>query len=178
MNPAFSTESLIKALKTDAFLLHSHMPMGYVPGLPILCILNGNLCMRVPFLKYKVTGEIDQTFVYPVKYVATILIPEGVTASFEDLSLNPAFAYVAFNDPVGTFRHEAVKTLTKPAYESLRSSLYREYDKIIDCLIRGKEYPASDEAVFKKLLNMILEPSLRPFYQVIDPLFSQKYLTR
>lgn len=134
--------------------------------------------MKVPFLKYKVTGEVDHTFVYPVKFVATILIPEGVIASFEDLSLNPAFARVAFSEPVGTFRHDAIKTLNKPAYESMRSSLYQEYDKIVDCLIQGKEYPAKDEAAFQKLLNMLLEPSLRPFYTVIDPLFSNKYLSR
>lgn len=178
MYSAFSSESLIKSLKTNSFLLHSNMPMGYVPGLPILCILNGNLCMKVPFLKYKVTGEVDHTFVYPVRFVATVLIPEGVIASFEDLSLNPAFAQVAFSEPAGTFRHEAIKALNKPAYENMRSSLYQEYDKIVNSLILGKEYPASDEAVFKKLLNTLLEPCLRPFYRVIDPFFSNKYLTR
>lgn len=62
MKKEFSTEALIKNLKTNAFILNSSMPMGYVPNLPILCILNGNLCMKIPFLKYKVTGEIDKTF--------------------------------------------------------------------------------------------------------------------
>ena len=61
MKKEFSTEALIKNLKTNAFILNSSMPMGYVPNLPILCILNGNLCMKIPFLKYKVTGEIDRT---------------------------------------------------------------------------------------------------------------------
>lgn len=53
MKNRFSTEALIKKLKTNAFILNSSMPMGYVPNLPILCILNGNLCMKIPFALQK-----------------------------------------------------------------------------------------------------------------------------
>lgn len=177
MNNSFSTETLLKSIKSNAFILNSNMPMGYVPGLPILCVLNGNLCMKVPFLKYKVTGEIDKTFVYPVKYVATVIVPEGQIVSFEDLSLRSEFSQVNFADPIGTFRHEAIKDLDKPAYNSLRSSLFVEYDKIITGLAEGKEYTTSDEMNFKRLFNRILEPSLRPFYKVIEPNFANKYIS-
>lgn len=177
MNNRFSTETLIKKLKTNAFILNSSMPMGYVPGLPILCILNGNLCMKVPFLKYKVTGEVDKTFVYPTRYVATVTVPEGQVVSFEDLAMTEAFAHVVFSDPIGMFRHEAIKSLDKPAYNSLRSSLYGEYDKIVEGLANGQPYSANDENNFKKLLNTLLEPSLKPLYQAIDPNFVNKYIT-
>ena len=177
MNNTFSTEALIKKLKTNAFILNSSMPMGYVPGLPILCILNGNLCMKVPFLKYKVTGEVDKTFVYPIRYVATVIIPEGQVVAFEDLSLHDAFAKVVFSNPVGTFRHEAIKGYDKPAYNHLRSTLYEEYDKIIASLTHGDAYSPNDEMTFKNLLNTIMEPSLRPFYRAIDSIFANKYIT-
>jgi len=177
MNSNFSTEALIKQLKTNAFIQNSSMPMGYVPGLPILCILNGNLCMKIPFLKYKVTGELDKTYVYPIKYVATIIVPEGQVVSFEDMSLKEAFAKVTFTDPIGTFRHEAVKGMNKEAYENLRSSLYKEYDKIVASLTNQEVYTFDDEQRFKRLLNTILEPSLRPFYKVIDPCFTNKYIS-
>ena len=176
MNIEFSTEALIKKLKTNAFILNSSMPMGYVPGLPILCILNGNLCMKIPFLKYKVTGEIDKTFVYPTRYVATVTVPEEQVVAFEDLSLLDSFAQVSFSEPIGTFRHEAVKDLDKPAYDNLRSTLYEEYDKIVESLINRKEYSTNDETKFRSLLNTILEPSLRPFYKAIDKDFANKYI--
>lgn len=178
MKNIFSTENLVRQLKSNAFIQHSNMPMGYVPGLPILCILNGNLCMKVPFLKYKVTGEVDKTFVYPIHYLATVIIPEGKVVCFEDLSLNTSFANVPFSDPVGTFRHEAVKNLDKKAYDSLRSSLYSEYDKIVARLIEGTDYSFKDEQTFKRLFNTILEPSLRPFYQALDSDFTNKYMTK
>lgn len=176
MNNRFSTQDLIKKLKTNAFILNSSMPMGYVPGLPILCILNGNLCMKIPFLKYKVTGEVDKTIVYPTKYVATVTIPEQQIVAFEDLSLKDTFAKVSFTEPIGIFRHEAVKDLDKLAYNNLRSALYEEYDKIIESLINGKEYHLNDEVKFRSLLNTILEPSLRPFYKAIDKDFANKYI--
>lgn len=177
MNNGFSTETLIKRLKTNAFILNSSMPMGYVPNLPILCILNGNLCMKIPFLKYKVTGEIDKTFVYPVRYVATVIIPEEQVVAFEDLSLQKSFANVIFSDPIGTFRHDAIKDYDKRAYDNLRSSLYEEYDKIVESLVNeGKGYSSDDEIKFKSLFNTILEPSLHPFYKAIDIDFSKKYI--
>ena len=133
--------------------------------------------MKIPFLKYKITGEVDKTFVYPIKYVATVLIPEGVVVSFEDMSLNTAFASVKFSDPIGTFRHEAVKNLDKKAYENMRSELYDEYDNVVKCLVSGKKYTSNNEACFRKLLNMLLEPSLRPFYKAINIDFANKYLS-
>lgn len=176
MNSNFSTESLIKGLKTNAFILNSCMPMGYVPGLPILCILNGNLCMKIPYLQYKVTGEVDKTYVYPVRYVVTIIVPEGQIASFEDLSLNEAFAQVNFSNPIGTFRHEAIKDLDKAAYNSLRKALYGMYDNMVKGLIGDSQFTDEDERKFKRLFNVILEPSQRPFYKAINMSFSNKYI--
>ena len=154
------------------------MPMGYVPGLPILCILNENLCMKVPFLKYKVTGKPDKTLVYPIRYVATIIIPEGHVVCFEDLALHKAFANVDFSDPVGIFRHDTVKDLDKESYDKLRSDLLSAYDKIVNSLAFEDVYSEEEERIFKDLFNRILEPSLRPFYQVIDPIFANKYISQ
>lgn len=176
MNKIFSTEALIHSLKSNKLILHSNIPMGYVPGLPIISILNGNLCMKVPYLKYKVTGELDKTFVYPIKFIVTISIPEETIIGIEDLSFNESFCNVEFQNPVGTFRHEAIKNLNKEAYENLRKSLYVEYDKIINYLTGYKGYTFTDENHFKSLFNVILEPSLYPFYRAIDSNFTNKYL--
>lgn len=177
MDNVFSTGALINELKKNPFILNSSMPMGYVPGLPVLCSLNDNLCMKVPFLKYKVTGKVDNTLVYPIRYVATVLIPEGTAVSFDDLSLISPFAKVDFSKPVGRFRHEAIKNLKKEEYRKLRSAVYAGYDKIIGMLTKGTPYTFDDEMIFKKMLNTIIEPSLRPFYKVIDSDFYKKFLS-
>lgn len=176
MNNEFSTEAIIKSLKTNKCIQYSNFGLGYVPGLPILTILNGNMCMKVPYLKYKVTGEVDKTFVYPVKYIVTVSLPEGNIVEFEDLSYNMSFANVEFNTPVGLFRHEAIKNLDKKAYSNLRYALFAEYDKIVKHLAYGETYASKDERHFKALLNVILEPSLIPFYTAIDTEFVKRYI--
>ena len=176
MNKIFSTEALIHSLKSNKLIQHSNISMGYVPGLPIISILNGNLCMKVPYLKYKVTGEVDKTFVYPIKFIVTISIPEETVIGIEDLSFNESFADVEFNNPIGLFRHDAIKNLNKEAYSNLRKALYVEYDKIVSYLTDRGAYTLTDESHFKSLFNVILEPSLYPFYRAIDTDFTNKYL--
>ena len=176
MNNSFSTEALLKKFKTNAFILNSGIPMGYVTGLPLLCILNGNLCMKIPYLKYQVTGETDKTLVFPVKYLVTMEIPEERIVGYEDFAFNEKFAKVDFFKPIGTFRHDAVKNLDKQAYVNLRSELYKEYDSIVVHLLYGGEYSSSNEERFSRLFNTMLEPCLHPFYHAIDKDFSTKYI--
>lgn len=178
MNRTFLTAELLNSLKTDKFILHSNITMEYVPGLPILCILNGNLCMKVPYLKYKVTGEVDKTFVYPTRFVVTIAIPEQTIVKIEDLAYDKSFDNVEFNNPVGLFRHDAIKNLNKEAYNNLRKELYAGYDKIVNHLTNNVTYTVDDENCFTSLLNTILEPSLRPFYQALDTDFANKYINQ
>ena len=90
MKKDFSIEAVIKSLKTNKFIQYSNFELGYVPGLPILSIMNGNLCMKVPYIKYKITGEVDKTYVYPTRYVVTVSLPDGTIAGLEDLSYNKA----------------------------------------------------------------------------------------
>lgn len=176
MNTSFSIEALIKSIKTNKCIQYSNIELGYVPGLPILTILNGNLCMKVPFIKYKITGEVDKTYVYPPRYVVNISLPEGVIVGFEDLSYNNAFANVEFNTPVGLFRHDSIKNLDKKAYNNLRTALFGEYDKIVMHLTKGEQYAPLDEYHFKALFNLIVEPSLIPFYTALDSEFVNKYI--
>lgn len=176
MNNGFSIEAIIKGLKANKCIQYSNFELGYVSGLPILSIMNGNLCMKVPYIKYKMTGEVDKTYVYPTRYVVTVSLPEGTIVGIEDLSYNKAFANIEFNSPVGLFRHDAIKNLEKKAYNGLRSALYEEYDKIVKHLAYQVPYSVTDESHFKALLNVILEPSLIPFYTAIDSQFANKYI--
>lgn len=176
MENKFSTEKLLDSLKHNPFILNSDMPMGYAPAFPLICILNGNLCFKVPFVKYKVTGEVDKTFVFPPKYLATVTVPETQIVCFDDLAFIPQFENIDFTMPVGTFRHEAIKKLDKAAYRNLRKELLKEYDKIVAHLIQGAPYALQDETTFKRLFNLLIEPSLVPFYQAIDFNFANKYI--
>lgn len=176
MDKKISVSAILKELKTDGFVLHAGMPMGYLPGLPILEIRNEELCLTIPYLKYKVTGQVDKTLVYPIRFTLTLVLPELRVAEFRDLGYQSAFRKIDFTKPVGLFRHEAVKHLTKQAYQQSREELLGCYDKVIAALLYGENYTQEDEARMQELLQMMVEPSLLPIYKELNADFYFKYL--
>ena len=175
MNEIRCIAAVLQSLKTNPFVLHAEMPMHYVPGLPMLQILNDQLCLCVPFLQYRPTGQVDRTLVYPIRYTVTLSVPEFKPRAFMDLSVDPRFANVDFNKPVGTFRHDAIKHLNKQEYDALRSELLQQYDKVIQALLLGTGYEEQDEETMCRLMQQIAEPGLYPIYRVLDADFYNKY---
>ncbi len=172
----FSVKEFLNSLKADDFILNCRLPLSYVPGLPLLQIKNGNLCLLVPFLRYKVTGQPDKTLVYPIRYTVTFTLPEKQAVAFADLKYNTRYGKVNFDAPVGLFRHEAVKHMGKQEYTQARTKLLSHYDKVIDTLLNGTPYTQADEQEMAQLLRTLTEPSLLPIYKALDEDFYNKYL--
>lgn len=168
--------SVLQSMKTNPFVLQAEMPMTYVTGLPILQILNDQFCLCVPFLRYRPTGTVDRTLVYPIRYTVTLSVPELKPLAFMDLSIDERFANVDFDKPVGTFRHDAIKQLNKDEYHALRRDLLHEYDKVIGALLQGEAYSEKDEETMRCLMMQLTEPSLYPFYRALDINFYNKYM--
>ena len=78
MEKKISVQQILNELKTSQLLLNCLMPLGYVPGLPILQIRNDQLCLMIPYLRYKVTGVADKTQVYPIRFALTLVLPEKI----------------------------------------------------------------------------------------------------
>lgn len=165
----------IKEIKTSGFLLNCKLPLGYISGLPMLQIKNDRLCLVIPYLRYKVTGEVDKTLVFPIKYTVTISLPDKSVIGFENLSFNPAFKEVDFTKPIGLFRHEAIRQYSKTEYKKKRAELFSMYDKLANAILYGEEYSDLEFAGFRALLNIMIEPSLKPIYKALDTDFYNTY---
>ena len=176
MKTNFSIKEFIKEVKASNFVKNSSIPLEYVPGTPLFRICNSKLCLVIPFLRYKITGVVDKTYVYPIRYTVTVQLPEQKIVAFEDLSLNPMFCKVDFERPIGLFRHESIKTYTQKQFKDERNKLYATYDKIITDLLKNGKYAKADHEEFAKLLNILLEPSLKPIYKGLDKKFYEKFL--
>ena len=166
--------AFLKSEKRSAFYEGCALPLGYVPGLPVIGAVAGKLCLKVPYLKYKITGEVDKTLVFPARYVLTYSLPDMRPVGFEDLAYNRAFRKVDFGKPVGFFRHDAIKSLTKKEYKEKRDALMSMYDEVIEAILAKKPYARGGE--FKKLLGMMIEPSQKPIYKAIDKKFYDNFL--
>lgn len=172
-----SVENIIKQIKTSDFTLNCRMPMGYSSGLPILQIKNDCLCLTIPYLKYKITGVVDKTLVYPIRYTISVELPENNVIGFADLAFNKSFEKVDFNKPIGFFRHESIKNLSKNEYKEKRTRLLSLYGKLADSLLFGTEFTEEDENDMRGLLKLLVEPSLYPIYNVLDRDFYNRFLS-
>lgn len=152
------------------------MPMGYVPGIPMLSVVNDRLVAIVPYLRYKVTGAEDETLVFPVRYTVTYSLPDMAFVNFADLMFDIRFGDVEFNKSIGKFRHKAIQDLDKNAYNELRGETLASFDKLADMLLFNSPYSLADDVALQKQLQRIVEPSLRKFYKAIEPDFYNKYL--
>lgn len=175
MENKFSVLNILKGLKSNPVIAGS-IPLGYTYGYPILSSINGELCMKVPFLRYKITGEVDKTLVFPIRYVVTFILPEMKLINLDDLSYRRAFSKIEFNKPCGLFRHEQIKGLTKEQYNQARIYLFQLYDKAIMSMLNETEFSQEDSMRMKKILEKIIEPSLFPMYEKIDAKFYNTYL--
>lgn len=155
------------------------IPMGYVAGMPIIAIKNEQLVAVVPFLRYKITGEVDRTLVFPIKYVIEYLIPENQVVSFRDLSIEERFANRNFNKVLGFFRHESIKDLDKNEYELFKKKVLGQYDKLVNFLLgESGVFSPGDEAALKNDLQRIIEPFVLKLYAELDIDFYNKYLQK
>ena len=157
--------------------LQAIIPLGYTPGIPMLSVKQDNLCLVVPFLRYKITGEKDKTLVFPIRYVVEYLIPEGVMVKFEDFAYTPLAEKVDFNKACGLFRHKAIQNLSKQEYESLRTKTLESLDKTADVLLNGAAYSKTEHELLCSQLQTIVEPSLWNYYKLLAPEFYNKYFT-
>lgn len=171
-----SVSQIRRELKTSGFFLNCELPMAYTAGIPILQIQNGSLCLTFPFLKYKTTGEVDQTQVFPIRYLISLELPTKKVVRFEDLEYNGAFGDVDFDCPAGLFRHEAIRQYDKEQYRALYEELMECYSRVADFLVYGLDYEPEEESRMRRLLQLLVEPFLLPAYELLDRDFYNKYL--
>lgn len=155
----------------------ANVPMSYTPGLPALSVRNDNLCVEMPFLRYKITGQKDRTLVFPVRYVATYLVPEMILVRFVDLAYEPGYEDVDFDRPIGFFRHEAIAGLTRGEYDALRRRTLAGIDLLAGAMLGDAEMSEEEHERFRSDYSRLIEPSLIPFYYELTPDFSEKYIS-
>ncbi|MCR4784266.1 MAG: hypothetical protein K6A35_07080 [bacterium] len=163
-------------LHKTPFYRQCSIPLGYTAGLPILRFSERGAALDLPFLRYQMTGTVDKTLVFPPRYIFTAELPSGRIVTFRDLIWEEAFNSTNFAEPVGLFRHEAVRHMGAHLYRRKRLELLELCDKIVQSVRNGQEPPAKEREALRRLYGIMLEPFLKPFYKLIAPAFADAYL--
>ena len=173
-----SISRLYKELKGRAEV-RALIPMGYVPGMPIITVKNDQLVTIIPFLRYKATGEIDRTLVFPIRYTLEYLLPECQLVGFKDLYVDPGYKDYDFEKVIGFFRHEAVRHMDKAAFASFRKDTLSKLDYLVDFLIgENDDFSSLDDQSLASNLQTIIEPFVAKEYASLDIDFYNKYLNK
>lgn len=150
------------------------IPMGINAGWPAISIRNQRICVTIPYFK---TGRLepnDKTPIYPIRYCLTTVWPYTRIVEFVDLKFNKDFSNYDFDQQIGTFRHEALQSIGKKEYTQMRDELLACYDEIIACVVEKR--PFKQQTRMAELLQVLVEPSLKPMYMSINKSFYTKFL--
>lgn len=161
-------------LAGNAYMLRDVLPLGYGAGLPMLKMMDGKLCLQVLYWKCVVTGEKNKNLIYPARYVLSFSLPELKVVESLDLIKAEKFKAVEFDKPVGIFPHEALRGLNKKQYIELRKGLYKALDMLVQNELDGIKDEVVEQEV-AKAFTRLLEPSLKPIYQLLNSQFIAKY---
>lgn len=171
-----SVKKLIRLVRDSQFLVDCEMPMGYAEGFPILRQRNGELLLMIPFLRFQVTGKVDRTLVYPIRFVITVRARDGKIVGYQDLTADGRFGKVDFDQPIGLFRHEAIRSWDKQTYRDNKQLLYRLYDRVCTAMAQGRPVTREEQEPLRSLLRQMVEPCQLPIYRALDGTFYDTYL--
>ncbi len=140
------------------------IPMEMASGWPSISIKNGQICIMIPYYRTQPSNE-GKVLIFPIAYTMTFTWPSAKMVEFKTLRFQKEFANIDYKKPVGTFKHDAVKNLTKSEYIDKRDTLFSLYDEILTCIIDKKEFTREQE--MKDSFKVLMEPSLYPMYMEI-----------
>lgn len=149
------------------------LPMGLNAGWPYLTIRNKQLCVTIPYYRSELKPN-DGTLLFPISYCMTTVWPSAKVVGYNNLRYDKAFKKINFDKPVGTFRHEAIKNLGKTEYTALRDELLACYDELIGCIFSDTAF--ENQPRMTQLLQLLMEPSMRPLYLYLCKPFFETYL--
>ena len=175
---SISMKKIKKDLLSSQLYLGCGIPLGYTAGFPILTIKNSCLCILIPYLRYQTTGVVDKTKIYPIRYGITLELPTLRVVSFENYEYVKMFQAIDFDKPIGYFRHDEIKNYSQNQYQELYDELMELYDNVIEMILGQASYNYKIEKRMAELLQLLVEPCLRPMYRALDHAFYNKYIEK
>jgi hypothetical protein len=175
METKSKTEELMKDIRQHP-IYRQLVPMEAGVGWPIPLRKEGKVYVTLPFFGMTRTPEKGKTILSPPFAALTLSYPHQVVVEYVNLRFRNPLPELPWEGQVGTFPHPAVAQMKVSEYLEKRSELLAMYDEMLDKLAKGATFAPEWEARFKALLNLLMEPSLEPYYRALSPKFFDHFL--
>lgn len=168
-NQLSNIEILIKTIRRTP-IFKQLVPMEAVSGWPIPVKRNGRVYVVLPFYGAQAQKK-GKTILYPPLALITVDCMTMVVVKYINMRFENSWPSGKWQEAAGHFPHEAICKMTVREYKAQKRQLMFLYDTIINCLIDGKKLDPQTDAQFAKIMSIMMEPGLKPFYQAISPRF-------
>lgn len=167
-------EQLIKDIRKTA-LFRQVVPMEAAAGWPIPILKGDEAYVILPFYGITVKGK-GKTSIYPPVCTITIKWSNKVVVEYVNLRYKNPLLEENWSKEAGTFPHDAISKMTVREYKKIKGELMELYDTMLDKLNKGMVLTTQQETAFEKLLKILIEPGLIPYYRAINREFFDRYM--
>ena len=169
------TELLMKEVRKMPFY-RQMIPQEAGIGWPMPLRKEGKVYITLPFFGFSPTAEAGNTKLYPPFAIATLDWSNQVPVEYVNLRFRNPAPELDWTKQVGTFPHEAIAQKTVEEYRQLRRELLAMYDRMFDLLAQKSPLSPEWSQRFAELLNLLIEPALKPYYLALNPKFFNRFL--
>ncbi len=163
-----SVKKLIDDFNHSDFRMKS-IPQEMVPGWPCLEKIGKTICLTLPFFSRRMEDD-GRVALFPIW--CSVTVPIGNPDRILDFTIYPMskkWSDTNYEKPVGYFKHEALKDVTKTEYISMRDELYGYIDEMAKAVYNG--VPFKNAKAASELFKKLMEPGLYPYYLRINQKF-------
>ena len=169
------TEDLIKQVRKMP-LFRQLIPLEAGIGFPLPTRKENKVYITLPFFGMGSTAKPGETPLYPPLAIASIDWSNQIPVEYANLRFRHPSPELDWTERVGTFPHPEVAQMSVGEYRQLRQELLSMYDEMFDRLTDRQLLSSEWSQRFTKLLNLLIEPALKPYYHALNPKFGDRFL--
>lgn len=167
-------ENLIKEVRKSS-LFRSLIPMECETGWPLPSVREGILYITIPF--FNVTKEGTGRFnLFPFSHAVTIRWDDGKIVQYINYRYENPFSIKNFNEAVGIFPHDEIKSLKTKEYEEKKMELMNLYDEMFGKIAKGENVDKSVKESFARVFSLLTNPGHGQLYSTLAPNFCKRFL--
>jgi len=170
------TEILMKQVRSSP-MGRQLVPLEAGTGWPMPSRQATKLFVKLPFYGFRRGKKAGETHLTPPFAIITVDWSNGLPVEYLNLQVRSPDPKLDWNGRVvGMFPHPSIAGLKLSEYKKQRCALLKMYDELFDTLILRKGLPKFWENLFSERLGRLMEPSLLPYYEAMEPDFFAKFL--
>jgi hypothetical protein len=171
------TDTLFKRIRNGG-MFRELVPMEASNGLPIP-LRKGNVVYAIlPFYTYTPADpqQGNKIVLFPPFVSITVNWTTKVPVEYVDFRFRSPAPELNWEQAAGLFPPAGMENMSVREYEQQKRELMVMYDELFETLAQQGSFSPDWNERFSRLLRLMLEPCLEPYYRALSPKFFENFL--